>query len=89
MYGIFAYIYHKNKPFMWVNVSYMDDMGNKDRKRILPGLELFAGASLKGTSEEVQYWSHDGRKWLTMVIVSPLNRISLVVYMVSFNGLPP
>ena len=28
--GIFTYIYHKqckNKPFMWVNIPYMDDMG--------------------------------------------------------------
>ena len=28
MYGICTYIYHKNQPFMEVNISYMDPMGN-------------------------------------------------------------
>ena len=27
MYGTFAYIYHKNQPFMQVNIPYMDPMG--------------------------------------------------------------
>ena len=27
MYGIFAYIYHKNQPFMEVNIPCMDPVG--------------------------------------------------------------
>jgi len=26
VYDIFIYIYHKNQPFMWVNIPYMDSM---------------------------------------------------------------
>ena len=29
MYGIFTYMYHKNRPFMQVNVPYMDGMGKR------------------------------------------------------------